>query len=88
MSANSSGWGGGGAKRRRRNFVGVFTQFCQSPPQFFSVFTQFCLLPPKNWISVGDRITKIFPCMPKPLSMQFVFDVLPKAKDKCMYDLD
>jgi len=36
--------------RRRPKFIGVFTQFCPSPPA-------------SNWISVGDRITGLFPSM-------------------------
>ena len=45
-------------------FLGVFTQFCPSPPQFFLAFLHsFARRRLKNWISVGDRITGLFPCM-------------------------
>ena len=47
----------------RPKFLGVFTQFCPSQLQFLGIFTQFCPSPLKNWISVGDRITGLFPWM-------------------------
>ena len=54
----------------------VFTQFRPSPPQFSGVFTQFCRLRLKNLISIGDRITGLFPCMRTLLYFVFPFGIL------------
>ena len=52
-------------------FLGRFYIDLSFTAPIFGVFKQFCPSPPQiklNWISVGDRITGLFPCMRYPLS--------------------
>ena len=47
--------------------ISIFTQFCSSPlknPSIFKPFKQsYVHRRPKKWISIGDRITGLFPYM-------------------------
>ena len=49
--------------RRRPKFLGRFTQFCPLRPNFWVFLRSFAHRRLKNWISVGDRITRLFPFM-------------------------
>ena len=49
--------------RRRPNFWAFLRSFVRLCPIFWAFLRSYARRPLKNWISVGDRITGIFPCM-------------------------
>ena len=49
--------------RRRPKFLCVLHSFVRRHPNFWAFLRSFALRRLKNWISVGDRITGLFPCM-------------------------